>query len=51
MRIQPNLYALLVGIDKYASPRICTLGGCVVNDVNALLNRKEEHHVNPPIYS
>lgn len=32
---QPNMYALLVGINEYTSPTIPNLGGCV-NDVEAM---------------
>lgn len=33
--IQPNMYALLVGIDEYLSPRVPDLGGCAA-DVAAM---------------
>ncbi|HEU4348780.1 MAG TPA: caspase family protein [Actinoplanes sp.] len=37
-----NLYALLVGIDRYAGPDVPNLGGCVndIDDVLALLKRR-----------
>lgn len=31
----PIMYALLVGINQYASPNLCTLGGCI-DDVDAM---------------
>jgi pimeloyl-ACP methyl ester carboxylesterase len=44
---QPAMYALLVGIDDYASPRVPDLGGCV-NDVDAMEQLLRDKFQVPP---
>ncbi|HRW04315.1 MAG TPA: caspase family protein [Caldilineaceae bacterium] len=45
--MQQTLYALLVGINHYASPTVPDLGGCV-NDVNAMATILQHHFAVAP---